>query len=161
MTGCPLFILHFALIPPVDDGSGTENKSVSRMSSGVREVDGIMKGDELADRLLDFAAQIIVLAGHLAGNPAGRHIAAQVVKGGTSVGAHYEEARGAESKADFAHKLGIALKECRETRYWLRVMQRANLLQADFPLDLLSEAEEICLILGKSIWTTRHRGQQQ
>ena len=74
LTGCPLFIFHLRVV-----------------------IGGMMKGDELADRLLDFAAQ--------------------VVKAGTSVGAHYEEARGAESKADFAHKLGIALKECRETRY--------------------------------------------
>jgi len=119
-----------------------------------------MKGDELADRLLDFAAQVIVLAGRLARSPAGRHMAAQVVKAGTSVGAHYEEARGAESKADFAHKLGIALKECRETRYWLRVVQRGVVIKGDFPLSLLSEAEEICSILGKSIVTTRRQGQK-
>jgi four helix bundle protein len=120
-----------------------------------------MKGDELADRLLDFGAQIIVLAGRLARTLPGRHIAGQVVKAGTSVGAHYEEARGAESRADFAHKLGIALKECRESRYWLRLVQRGCLLQGDFPVSLLSEAEEICSILGKSLVTTRKQGRNE
>ena len=76
-----------------------------------------MKGDELADRLLDFAVRIIEVASALSKSPAGRHIAGQIVDAGTSVGAHYEEARGAESKADFLHNLGLALKECRETRY--------------------------------------------
>ena len=118
-----------------------------------------MKGDELADRLLEFAVQIIGVSARLAKTPVGRHIAGQIVEAGTSVGAHYEEARGAESRADFVHKLGIALKECRETRYWLKVAQRANLLRGDFPADLLVEADELCAILGRSILTTKGRGR--
>ena len=93
----------------------------------------------------------------MATNPAGRHIAAQIVESGTSVGAHYEEARGAESKADFVHKLGVAFKECRETRYWLKVIQRAKLLSGEFPVDLLAEADALCAILGQSILTTKGR----
>jgi len=116
-----------------------------------------MKGDELADRLLDFAVRIIGVAAALGKTPAGRHIAGQIVDSGTSVGAHYEEARGAESKADFVHKLGVALKECRETRYWLKVIHRAKLLSSNFPGNLLVEADELCAILGQSILTTRGR----
>jgi len=107
-----------------------------------------MKGDELADRLLAFAVRIIEVSTRLAKNPVGRHIASQIVEAGTSVGAHYEEARGAESKADFVHKLGIALKECRETRYWLKIIHRAKLLSAEFPADVLEEADALCAILG-------------
>ena len=118
-----------------------------------------MKGDELADRLLDFAVRIIKVASALSKSPAGRHIAGQIVDSGTSVGAHYEEARGAESKADFIHKLGVALKECRETRYWLKVIQRAKLLSGEFPTDLLVEADALCAILGRSILTTKNRGK--
>lgn len=119
----------------------------------------IMRGDDLSDRLLDFAARIIDLSARLPKTPAGRHIAGQLVEAGTSVGAHYEEARGAESRADFIHKLGIALKECRESRYWLKVIHRAKLLSAEFPADLLFEAEELCAILGQSILTARERGK--
>ncbi len=81
------------------------------------------------------------------------------MEAGTSVGAHYEEARGAESRVDFLHKLGIALKECRETRYWLKVIHRAKLLSGDFPNDLLREAQEFCAILGQSILTAKRRGK--
>ena len=118
-----------------------------------------MKGDELTDRLLKFAVRIIEMSAGLAKNPAGQHIAGQVVEAGTSVGAHYEEARGAESKADFVHKLGVALKECRETRYWLKVIHRAKLLSGEFPADLLVEADALCAILGQSILTTKGRGK--
>jgi four helix bundle protein len=118
-----------------------------------------MKGDELADRLLNFAVRIIELSTKLPRNPVGRHIAGQIVEAGTSVGAHYEEARGAESKADFVHKLGVALKECREARYWLKVIQRGRLLSGEFPADLLVEADALCAILGRSILTTKGRGK--
>jgi four helix bundle protein len=117
-----------------------------------------MKGDELANRLVDFAVRIIDLSAALRKNPAGRHVAVQIVQAGTSVGAHYEEARGAESKADFIHKLRLALKECRETRYWLMVIKRGKLLPGDFPADLLTEADELCAILGQSTLTTKGRG---
>lgn len=111
----------------------------------------------MADRLLEFAVRIIEVATAVPRNPAGQHIARQIVEAGTSVGAHYEEARGAESKADFIHKLGVALKECRETRYWLKVIHRAKLLPGEFPADLLLEADALCAILGRSILTTKGR----
>jgi len=116
-----------------------------------------MRGDELADRLIDFAVQIIALASRLPRDTVGRHIASQMIESGTSVGAHDEEARGAESKADFVHKLGIALKECRETRYWLRVVDRAKMVSDDVPAVLLSESAELCAILGQSILTAKGR----
>jgi four helix bundle protein len=116
-----------------------------------------LRGDALAERLVDFAVQIIALASRLPKDAVGRHIASQMVESGTSVGAHYEEARGAESKADFVHKLGIALKECRETRYWLRVVERAKMVADDVPSELFSEAAELCAILGQSILTAKGR----
>jgi len=118
-----------------------------------------MKGDDLANWLLDFAVRIIGISAALAKSQAGRHIAGQVVEAATSVGAHYEEARGAESKADFVHKLGVAPKECRETQYWLKVVHRAKLLSGDFPADPLVEADELCAILGRSILTSKGRSK--
>jgi four helix bundle protein len=118
-----------------------------------------MRGDELADRLLDFAVQVIALGSRLPKDAAGRHIASQMIDAGASVGAHYEEARGAESKADFVHKLGVALKECRETRYWLRVVHRAKMLSDDLPAALLSEAGELSAIIGQSVLTAKGQGK--
>jgi four helix bundle protein len=46
----------------------------------------------------------------------------QLIRSGTSVGANVEEAQAAQSRADFIHKIEIALKELRETRYWLRLL---------------------------------------
>ena len=76
-----------------------------------------MKGDDIAERLIDFAVRIIRLGAALPKNQVGKHIAGQVIRSGTSVGANYEEARGAESRADFIHKVTIALKELRESLF--------------------------------------------
>ncbi|MBI4536468.1 MAG: four helix bundle protein [candidate division NC10 bacterium] len=101
--------------------------------------------------------KIIALASRLPGDPVGRHISNQMVRAGTSVGAHYEEARGAESRADFVHKLGVALKECREARYWLRVVHRAKMIPDDLPGALILKANELCAILGQCILTAKSR----
>ncbi|MCX7050109.1 MAG: four helix bundle protein [Candidatus Sumerlaeota bacterium] len=114
-----------------------------------------MKGDDLSERFLNFAARIIKLASALPKTFIGRHIAKQLVECGTSTGANYEEARGAESKADFVHKLGVVLKELRETYYWLRLIDRCELLPHNKMQDILSEAAELCKIIGRSIKTAR------
>jgi four helix bundle protein len=73
------------------------------------------QADDLEGRLIDFAVRIIKLSGGLPRTPAGKHIAAQILRSGTSPAPNYEEARGAESYADFVHKLRIVLKELNET----------------------------------------------
>jgi four helix bundle protein len=85
----------------------------------------------------------------------GKKIADELLRASTSVGANYEEAQGAESKADFNHKLQIALKEMRESRYWLCLISEATLLRQSAsttaPLDRISFAFAlpfaICLLL--------------
>ena len=116
-----------------------------------------MKGEDIADRLLDFAARIVKLADALPKSGAGKYICGQVVRSGTSAGANYEEARGAESHADFVHKLGISLKELRETRYWLRVIARTQLIAPTRTNDIIQEVDELCRIVGKSILTVKQR----
>ena len=116
-----------------------------------------MKGDELSERFLDFAARIVTLVGALPANKAGRHIGGQLLRSGTSIGANYEEARGAESRADFVHKLGIAWKEARETSYWLRLVQRAKLVKAERIDGLIQESNEISAILCKSQSTAKKK----
>jgi four helix bundle protein len=73
------------------------------------------KAIELEERLIDFAVRIIKLAAGLPKTPVGKHIAGQIVRSGTSPAPNYGEARGAESHADFIHKLRIVLKELNET----------------------------------------------
>ncbi len=112
-------------------------------------------GDDLFDRLTDFAVRIIKLSQTLPKNLVGQQVARQVLKSGTSAGANYEEARGAESKSDFIHKLGIVLKELKETRYWLRVVIRAELVKSPRIEPLLKECEELCAMAGKSVLTAK------
>jgi four helix bundle protein len=90
---------------------------------------------------------------------AGKHIAFQLLKAGTSAGANYEEARGAESRADFVHKLGIVLKELKESRYWLRLISLAGLMKPARVATLLSESEELCAIVGQSVLTAKTRNR--
>lgn len=77
-----------------------------------------------------------------------RVVYTQVVRSGTSIGALIEEAIGAESRADFRHKISIAYKEARETEYWLRLMCDTKYLIEEEALQLLEECHELVRILG-------------
>jgi four helix bundle protein len=107
-----------------------------------------MKGDDIAARLVALAVVTIVDA--LPETPAGKHVAGQLLRSGTSPGANYEEARSAESRGDFVHKIGITLKELQETRYWLRVVVGANLAPHSALQEVLPEVDALCRILGTS-----------
>jgi four helix bundle protein len=109
-----------------------------------------MKGDDIAARLVALAVTVVEIVDALPDTLAGRHVAGQLLRSGTSPGANYEEARGAESRRDFLHKLGIALKELQETRYWLRVVAGANLAQCAALRAVLPEVDALCRILGTS-----------
>jgi len=97
------------------------------------------KGDDLAERLLAFTVHIIKLVGELLNTIVGRHIGGQLLRSGTSPGSNYEESRGAESRADFVHKLGIVLKELKETRYWLHVIYHTEILLSHRVESLMKE----------------------
>ncbi|MFB3897025.1 MAG: four helix bundle protein [bacterium] len=111
--------------------------------------------DILAERLLDFTVRVIRLVNALPKNYVGKHLSLQLLRSGTSPGANYEEACGAESKADFVHKLGIVLKELKESRFWLRVIIHAEIIDPKRVDTLLKECEELCAIIAKSIITVR------
>jgi four helix bundle protein len=114
-----------------------------------------MKGEDISERLLDFGVRIIGLVHALPKTVVGKHVGGQLIRCGTSAGANYEEARGAESRADFMHKLGVSWKEERESCYWLRLIHRARLVDPKRIEDLLQEACELSAILGKSLGTAR------
>ncbi|MFA4851364.1 MAG: four helix bundle protein [Bacteroidales bacterium] len=111
----------------------------------------------LSERFLDFAAKIIKLALRLNKTAVGRHIGNQLMRSGTSAGANYEEACGAESRADFAHKLQVVFKELKESLFWLKLIKRSELLPTeDEQLNfLLKESHELTNIIGKSVVTTK------
>ncbi len=83
------------------------------------------KGDDIEDRLIDFAVRIIRVCGALPSAAAGRQISGQLLRSGMSPAANYAEARSAESGKDFVHKLKIVLKELNETRVWLRIIAKS------------------------------------
>lgn len=73
----------------------------------------------------------------------------QLIRSGTSVGANYREANGAESKKDFKHKISISLKEARETKYWLELLLVSNPESHEKLNPLQKEIYELTLIFGK------------
>jgi four helix bundle protein len=105
------------------------------------------KGRDIAERLLELGASIVLTAKRLPKDRWGRHISFQLVRAVTGAGSNYEEARGAESRADFIHKVGIALKELRETSYWLALVAKTNNLDLDREID---EANQLAAILMAS-----------
>ena len=113
------------------------------------------KDEELADRFLDFAVRIIKLVVALPKSAIGKHAGSQLLGSGTSPGANYEEARGAESNADFIHKMGIVLKELKESRYWIKVIKSIPLVTPKRTETLLDECEQLIAIVAKSIFTAR------
>jgi four helix bundle protein len=114
-----------------------------------------MTSDELSDRLWEFTARIGKVVDALPDTRRGRHVAGQVVRCGTSAPPNYDEACATESRADFIHKVNVALKELRETRGWLRFMIKVQLLPAERILGLLDECEQLGRILGKTIVTAK------
>ena len=113
----------------------------------------LTRADELEQRLIKFAVRIIKLAARLPKTPAGRHVAGQILRSGTSPAPNYGEARGAESSADFVHKLRIVLKELNETSIWLRVIEGSQLLRRELLVDIIEENRELCRIFNSSLKT--------
>ena len=101
---------------------------------------------DIQERTFEFAVQVVKLVNRLPRTVAGIEIGKQVVRSATSIGANVEEADAAESKRDFVHKMSIAHKEARETRYWLRII-RAALFDDDKVQVLIQESDELVRVL--------------
>ena len=110
---------------------------------------------DLSERLLDYSARIVKLVGALPPTAVARRLGDQLLRCGTAVGANYEESQAAESKVDFLHKLQIALKEMRESNYWLRLLIRAELVPAERLSPLLDESDQLRAILSKAVATAK------
>ena len=111
--------------------------------------------DQLEERLIEFAARIVTFSTELGGTPAGKHIAMQILRSGTAPAPNYAEARGAESRADFVHKLGIVQKELNETSVWLRILLKTVAEKPENIVAVLAENHELCRIVGASVRTAK------
>jgi four helix bundle protein len=111
------------------------------------------KGDDIQVRLIHFAVQIIKLSAKLPKTSAGRHVAGQLLRSGTSPAPNYGEARSAESTNDFVHKLKIALKELNETKVWLEIITRSEMIAVEECFEINKSCDELCRIISASVWT--------
>ena len=110
-------------------------------------------GDDIESRLLDFAVRIIRVCDALPRKPAAKHIRDQLLRSGTAPAPNYAEARAAESRRDFVHKLRVAMKELNETRVWLTMIVRAGFVPTERLRPVSDECEQLCRVIGKSIQT--------
>ena len=116
----------------------------------------MLEGFDLEERLLNFTVRIVRLVDSLPDTKTANHIRGQLLRCGTAACPNYAEARDAESTADFIHKLKIVLKELRETKVWLILILRTEII---FPKDrlepLIQECNELISIFVQSVKTAR------
>lgn len=115
------------------------------------------KGDDIQERLLNFAVAVIKICSSLPKTQAGIHISNQLLRSGTSPAPNYSEARGAESIRDFIHKLGIVLKELNESYIWFTIIMRTEILTTNDIVVVMSECDELCKIISSSIKTAKKK----
>lgn len=107
---------------------------------------------DICERTLLFGVRIVKCCSVL--NQKGgesRELARQLIRSGTSIGANIEEAQAAQSTADFISKMEIALKETRETRYWIRLIIAAEIVPESQLISLLNEVNELLKIVASII----------
>lgn len=120
---------------------------------------GQEKAIDIRDRAFQFAVRIVKLCKYLEKNSdVSRNVIWQLLDAGTSVGANLEEAKAGQSTADFIHKNAIALKEARESNYWLRLILATETLKEDIRTgieELRDESMIIAKIVAKTIVNTK------
>lgn len=116
---------------------------------------------DFEDRLIRFGADVSRLAGQVPATVLGKHVAVQLIRSGTSPFANYGEVQGAESRRDFIHKLGICVKELRETRAWLKFAGEMDLCPEEAIAGLECECDQLLAILASSIRTARQNGRNR
>ncbi len=113
----------------------------------------MVKGEDIQERLLSHAVGVVQLCSMLPKNRTATHIANQLMRSGTAAAPNYAEARSAESRQDFLHKLGVVRKELNETLIWLEMLRRLGMAPREVLEPLLQEGDELCRIICASIKT--------
>jgi four helix bundle protein len=115
----------------------------------------------ITDRTFEFAVRIVKLCKVLDESlGVARTISKQLLRSGTSIGANVDESQAAESTADFIHKLKIALKEARETRYWLKLLIASELIPEHRLVPIFGEINELIKIIAAIIIKTQQNNQK-
>jgi four helix bundle protein len=114
---------------------------------------------DLEDRFVDFAFRVINVVEALPDTKAGKHVASQLVRSGTSPAPNYGEAQSAESPADFIHKLKVSLKELRETNVWLKIIERKPLCDPSKLAAIRKECDELIAIWATSVKTAQRNAK--
>jgi len=141
----------------MSDGRSRGPKGIPEVTdrkAGVRS-----EGRDIGGRLLDFAVGVLDFSNRLGRTASGRYLSNQLVRASCSAGANYQESRGAESRADFIHKMQLVLKEMREALYWLTLIGRSHIASGDSLSDLTIEADELVCILVKAVVTAKARSR--
>ena len=126
---------------------GTKNKE---QGTGNGRHAAWLEGDDIVERPLDVVDGVRRLLAALQRDVASRHVAPQMWRAATGGGSNHEEARAAESSADFVHIIRLSTKELREAHYWLRVVQRSDWLRPGAVDRLVDELAELAAILVAS-----------
>jgi four helix bundle protein len=113
------------------------------------------KAEEIQKRLIAFGARTTRVAKTLPRTDEGRYISHQLIRSGLAAAPNYAEARAAESRNDFVHKLRIVLKELNETQSWLEQIVANGLFSRDKMTAIIAENQELCWIVAASIRTAR------
>lgn len=111
---------------------------------------------DILERTVDYSLRIVKLYRELEKDSAGRVLGKQLLRSGTAIGANVHEAQGGQSKADFIAKISIAHKEARESAYWLRLIQEADLISPSRISDLFDETGQLVKILSSILLTSKH-----
>ncbi|MBE9492032.1 MAG: four helix bundle protein [Bacteroidetes bacterium] len=113
------------------------------------------KSKIISEEFLLFATSIISVVAGIANVQVRNVIGYQLIKSGSSAGANYEEACGAESKADFIHKLHIVYKELRESNYWIKIIKKSGISNSTELDAIFNQSEKLLKIIGKSLITSK------
>jgi four helix bundle protein len=114
-----------------------------------------MKENIILTKSFQFGVRIVKLHLFLSKKLREYELSSQVLRSGTSIGANIEEALGGVSRKDFTNKLGIAYKEARETKYWVRLLRDSDLIDKKLAESFLIDCEELLKILYVIINKTR------
>jgi four helix bundle protein len=114
-----------------------------------------MKKSLVEERSFQFAIKIVEVYTELISNRKEYTLSKQMLRSGTAIGALIKEAQHGESKADFIHKMSIALKEGYETQYWLELLQATNFIQGENANSLIRESKELVWIMVSIVRTSK------
>ena len=117
----------------------------------------VKKSYDLEERTARFGEEVIDFVKAMPTDAINTELIRQIVRSGTSIGANYMEADGAQSKKDFRHKIALCRKEAKETKHWLRMIARANPNKKDECRTLWNEAKELTLIFSSVLSSSKKK----